>query len=153
VPRSTPTSTHPGIGQCGDNALDVTAADQQGAMGHSSVLLRFRNRLGVACTVFGYPGADAVSSSGAVLAHATRTLNGFAGGAPAITTVTVAPGGTVSAALEWMNFNPVTTRSCATSAAIDVTPANTAHTVRLPVHVTVCELQIHPTVAGTSGNA
>lgn len=146
-------TTHSGIGQCGDNALDVSAADEQGATGHSSVVLRFHNTLSVPCTIFGYPGADAVTSTGAVLAHATRTLNGFAGGTHAITTVTVPAGGTVSALLEWMNFNPTTSGSCAQSAAIEVTPANTAHTVRLPVQVTVCVLQIHPTVGGTSGDA
>ena len=138
---------------CGDTALTVAAGGQQGATGHSSIVLLFTNRLPIACTVHGYPGLDALSSSGAVLAHATRTMSGFAGGAHAIAVLTVAPGQTVSALAEWLNFNPVTSGPCTTSASIAVTPANTADTVPLPVHVTVCGLQIHPTVAGSSGSA
>jgi hypothetical protein len=137
---------------CGDTAFDVSAGSEQGATGHSSVVLRFRNRLPQTCTVQGYPGLDAVTSTGAVLAHATRTLNGFAGGTHSITAITVAPGQTVSALVEWMNFNPVTSGSCPTSATIMVTPANTTATASLPVQVTSCVLQVHPTVAGTSGD-
>lgn len=137
---------------CGDTAFDVSASSEQGATGHSSVVLRFRNRLPQTCTVQGYPGLDAVTSTGAVLAHATRTLNGFAGGAHSITAINVAPGQTVSALAEWMNFNPVTSGSCPTSATIMVTPANTTATASLPVQVTSCVLQVHPTVAGTTGD-
>jgi hypothetical protein len=138
---------------CRDTAFDVSAGDQQGATGHSSIVLRFRNRLPQPCAIQGYPGLDAVTSTGAVLAHAARTLNGFAGGAHTVSLLTVASGQTASALAEWMNFDPATSGPCPTSASIMVTPANTSNTVSLPVHVTVCGLQIHPTVAGTSGNA
>ena len=141
------------VTQCGDTALSVAAGGQQGATGHSSIVLLFTNRLPIGCTVRGYPGLDALSPSGAVLAHATRTMSGFAGGAHGIATLTVAPGQTVSALAEWLNFNPATSGPCTTSASIAVTPANTADTVPLPVHVTVCGLQIHPTVPGSSGSS
>ena len=140
------------VTQCADTALTVAAGGQQGATGHSSVVLLFTNRLPIACTIRGYPGLDALSSSGGVLAHATRTMSGFAGGAHAIASLTVAPGQTVSALAEWLNFNPATSGPCTTSASVAVTPANTADTVPLPLHVTVCGLQIHPTVAGSSGS-
>ena len=139
------------VAQCADTALTVAAGGQQGATGHSSIVLLFTNRLPIACTIRGYPGLDALSSSGGVLAHATRTMSGFAGGAHAIDSLTVAPGQTVSALAEWLNFNPATSGPCTTSASVAVTPANTADTVPLPLHVTVCGLQIHPTVAGSSG--
>jgi hypothetical protein len=149
---ASPSTGSGGVPTCSDASFDVSAANQEGATGHSRIVLLFRNRSTQPCTVHGYPGVDAVTSSGAILAHATRTLNGFGGGAHTVATLTVAPGATVSAVLEWLNFNPATSGSCATSAAIDVTPANTAHTVRLPVQVTVCSLQVHPTVAGSTGN-
>jgi hypothetical protein len=137
---------------CGDTAFTVSAGNQLGATGHSSIVLRFRNQLPQPCTVRGYPGLDAVSASGTVLAHATRTLSGFAGGAHSVSTLTVGAGQTVSALAEWMNFNPSTSGACPTSTWIVVTPANTTYSHYLPVHVTACRLQIHPTVSGTTGD-
>jgi hypothetical protein len=138
---------------CGDTAFTVTAGGEQGATGHGSLVLRFQSQLPQPCTVQGYPGLDAVTSSGTVLAHAARTLNGFAGGAHASVTLTVAPGQTVSALVEWMNFDPATAGPCPLSDSILVTPANTTATVALPARIDTCELQVHPTVAGTTGDA
>jgi hypothetical protein len=45
------------------------------------------------------------------------------------------------------NFNPVTSGTCTFSKSVATT-----HTVHLPVSVSVCRLQVHPTVAGTSGS-
>lgn len=136
---------------CGDTSFTVTTSGQQGAAGHGSLNLEFTNRLPQACTIQGYPGLDAVNASGAVLAHATRTLAGYTGGAHSIKTLTVLPGKTVSARVEWMNFNPATTGACTFSDKIEVTPANTTNTFELAAKVSICELQIHPTVAGDSG--
>ena len=151
---SAPSSSPPGaIPACGDTAFAVSNTPTDSATGHSTFVILFRNKLAHSCTVFGYPGLDAVSASGATLAHATRTLTGFAGGATSIRTITVAPGGTASARVEWTNFNTTTGGDCAVSDHVLVTPANTADTVSLAVSVTVCNLQVHPTVPGTSGNS
>lgn len=136
---------------CGNTSLAVTHTPVQGATGHGSFVLLFRNVSHSTCTLYGYPGLDALNSTGHVLAHAQRTLHGFAGGASAVTTVSVTPGGFASATVEWLNFNPVTTGACTFSAAVATTPANTTHTVHLKVSVSICRLQVHPTVAGTSG--
>ena len=87
-----------------------------------------------------------------MLAHAQRTMRGFAGGVHTEKTVTVTPGHYASATVEWMNFNPVTSGACTFSKSVATTPANTTHTVHLTVSVSVCQLQVHPTVLGTSGN-
>ncbi|MEO6885766.1 MAG: DUF4232 domain-containing protein [Jatrophihabitantaceae bacterium] len=137
---------------CGDTAFTTTATQPNGATGHGSIVLEFKNRLPQACTIHGYPGVDAVDASGHTLAHATRTLNGFTGGAHSIPTLTVAPGQTASANVEWVNFDPKTSGACTMSHGIEVTPADTSNTVELSSQVFVCGLQVHPTVAGTSGN-
>ena len=139
------------IKPCGDTAFTTSASNQQGAAGHGSLDLVFVNRLPQACTIVGYPGVDAVNASGGVLAHAKRTLNGYSGGAKAIKTLTVQPGQTVSARVEWLNFDPTTAGACTFSKMIEVTPANTTNTAELPAQVSVCGLQVHPTVAGDSG--
>ncbi len=137
---------------CGNTSLAVTHTPSQGATGHGSLVLLFHNSSHATCTLYGYPGFDALNRAGQAIAHARRTLHGFAGGATAVRTVTLAPGAFASAVAEWMNFNPVTSGPCAFSTAIAVTPANTSHTVRFGQSVSACSLQIHPTVAGTSGN-
>jgi hypothetical protein len=140
---------------CGDTALVVSApGGSNSGAGHSAVVLLFHNRLPQPCTVYGYPGVDALTASGGPLAHATRTLSGYAGGATSVATITVGADQSASATLEWDLFNTVTSGTCAQSASIAVTPANTTTTTTgLPVHVTVCGLQIHPTVAGTTGRS
>lgn len=137
---------------CGNNSLAVTHTASQGAVGHSNMIIKFRNVGYSPCSLYGYPGFDALGSYGAVMKHAKRTVHGFTGGAGALNTVVLAPGKYASADVEWMNFNPVTSGACDYSSSIAITPANTSDTHNFPVSVSVCELQIHPTVAGKSGN-
>lgn len=138
---------------CGNAALAVRASAEQGATGHANFVLLFRNRTTQTCTLFGYPGLDALNAKGKVIAHAKRTLHGFTGGSThGIQTVVVHPGHFASADVEWLNFNPVTGGTCTFSHSVAATPANTSHTVRLPRSVSVCGLQVHPTVAGKTGN-
>lgn len=137
---------------CGNASLAVTRAPSVFAGGHAAFDLLFRNVSASSCTLYGYPGLDALNSQNQVLAHATRTLSGYMGGPGAIHLVTVAPGHFASARVEWLNHNPVNGNACTYSAKVATTPANTTHTVRLPVSVSICVLQVHPTVAGTNGN-
>lgn len=136
---------------CGDDALAVTATPSQGATGHANFVLEFRNVSGVKCTLRGYPGLDAIGKQGHLLKHAKRTLNGFTGGVHHIHTVLVRPGKFASADVEWTNFGPHG-GSCKGSLSVNATPANTGYTVHLAEHVMLCGLQVHPTVAGKSGN-
>jgi hypothetical protein len=136
---------------CGDAALAVTATRSQGATGHSNFVLEFRNISGVRCTLRGYPGLDAIGKKGHLLKHAKRSLNGFTGGTPHIRTVLIRPGRFASADVEWMNFGPHGT-NCKGSLSVNATPANTSYTVHLAKQVTLCNLQVHPTVAGKTGN-
>ena len=136
---------------CGNSSLAVSHTPVEGATGHSAFVLLFKNVSRVTCTLRGYPGLDALSAHGHVLAHAHRTRVGFAGGAHVKRTVAIKPGHYASATVEWLNFNPVTTGDCRFSRSIATTPPHTTHTVRLRVSVSVCGLLIHPTVAGRSG--
>lgn len=137
---------------CTNAALAVSHSSSQSGLGHSSFVLLFKNTSSSTCTLYGYPGLDALNASGHILAHATRTLNGYMGGAHAVRTITVRPGHYASATSEWWNFNPVNNGACTFSRSVATTPPNTARNVRLGVPVSICRLQIHPTVAGTSGS-
>lgn len=149
-----PTSAFATAPACGNASLAVSATGEQGATGHGNFVLLFRNKTTHACTLYGYPGLDALSGSGTVLAHARRTLIGFTGGSSdGLQTIVVRPGRYASADVEWLNFNPSTGGSCRFSHTVAATPANTSHTVHLARSVSVCRLQVHPTVAGRTGNS
>jgi len=138
---------------CGNASLVVSASQDDSGMGHGSFVLRFRNKTTHACTLFGYPGLDALNASGGVMKHARRTLNGYAGGTThGLQTIRVAPGRYASASVEWHNFNFSTGGSCRFSHSVAATPPNTSHTVQLARSVSVCGLLVHPTVSGRSGS-
>lgn len=134
--------------RCGNGSLAVTRTYVDSGAGHSWMALIYRNTTSHSCTVFGYPGLDAIGSEGHVLAHAARSLSGYGGGGR-LGTVTIRPNGYASAGVEWLNFNGRTSGSCRFSAAVNTIVANTTRVHRLSVSVSVCKLQVHPTVGGT----
>lgn len=140
------------VPSCMGTSLRITHTHTLGATGHGNLVLRFRNISRATCSLRGYPGFDALRANGTVLAHARRTLNGFTGGAHAVRTIVLRPNRVASADVEWMNFNPRTSGSCRFSHSIATTPANTFRTVHFRVSVSKCSLQVHPTVAGGTGN-
>jgi hypothetical protein len=128
---------------CTSSSLAVTATFTDGAAGHSYAAVIFRNTGPVACTLRGYPGIAALNSVGGVIGHA-----GHASGYP-VYTITVPVQGFASSLMSWMNFNPVTSGPCTWSHSIAATPEGTTHSTRLPVSVSICNLTVRPTVAGT----
>jgi hypothetical protein len=136
------------VSRCGNASLAVTRTYVDSGAGHSWMRLIYRNVTTRTCTVSGYPGLDAVGPKGHVLAHAERTTAGYGGGGH-VGSVRVRPGRYASAGVEWLNFNAATGGSCRHAAAVKTIVANTDRVHRLPVAVTVCGLQVHPTVAGT----
>jgi hypothetical protein len=92
--------------------------------GHGALVLLFQNTSASSCLLYGYPGLDALRPFGRAIASAT---------------------------VEWLNFDPPTTGSCEFSAKIGVTAPNTTRIVRMPGEVSGCQLQVHATVAGSSG--
>jgi Protein of unknown function (DUF4232) len=141
-----------GVGNaCGNGSIRVSNTTTQGATGHGSFVLLFKNVGAVGCTLTGYPSVDAVNGTGQVLAHAQQTLSGFMGGAASVGTVSLAPGGFASATVEWLNFNRQTSGDCTFSTAVTAAPPGIGTRVHLSVSASICELQVHPTVLGTSG--
>jgi hypothetical protein len=138
--------------RCGDADIAVTATGSQGAAGHSSFVLEFDNISGVRCTLRGYPGLDAIGKQGHVLAHAQRRLHGITGGASKIRTILVKPGHFASANVGWANA-AADGGDCTFSHSVNATPAGTGYTVHLAKSVSICDLEVHPTVAGTSGQS
>lgn len=139
---------------CGNTSLDYGASASEGAAGTSSFVLLYRNHTSATCTLRGYPGLDAMSSASRVIAHATRAVSGSAGGAGhGVQTITIPAHGYASAVVEWKNFNPATSGSCRFSAGINTIAPNTTKLVKFHKSVSICQLQVHPTVLGWTGRA
>jgi hypothetical protein len=107
------------------------------------------------CEIFGYPGVDLVTASGATVVHLTRTLRGMAGGEPAGVTapqdVVLTPGASASALAEASDVPQDGIASCGSYSLLITVPnqyvSNGGGTSMLPR----CAAEIHPVVAGTSG--
>ena len=144
-----------GTTACSGAQLHVTTADGGAAAGHLSMVLLFANTGSAPCVLDGYPGAALSGSGGSTLLNAQRTLSGYTGGAHAVAVVTVAPGATASALLEWSDV-PTGNNGCpgTGASALLVTPPNTTATTSLaPINEVCSGFEIHPVVPGASGRS
>lgn len=135
-------------------------AGQSGAgLGHVALPLLFTNDGTATCTLSGYPGVAALDSSGAQVAQAQRTPQGYLGGLEGysggpLPVVSLAPGQTASAMVEGTDNPAGTATSCVTYAALLVTAPDTTTSVRVDSALPGCSaLEVHPVVEGTSGRA
>jgi len=128
----------------------VTDNPEGAAAGHNSVVLTFTNSSTRTCVLYGYPGADALNSSGKVVQHATRRLTGYIGGTySGLTNVTLHPGQVASTILEGDVGDG--TATCTSGVSIVVTAPNLFHSTPLAKAPYVCNFTIHPVVAGSTG--
>jgi Protein of unknown function (DUF4232) len=145
-----------GTASCTGSELSLKINPGGSGMGHTGSVLVFTNTGSTACTLYGYPGAD-VTENGTYnfspRMNATRVS-----GSMSVKTVTLAPGSSASAMLEW-GVNP--TGGGSANAAncpgmdggyLEVTPPNTTDTIKSDPPLNMCtDLQVFPVVAGTTG--
>jgi len=140
---------------CDAAQLQVTEGNVYGALDHSAVPVRFTNRSGQLCRIFGYPGVAGLSPSGIQVLQAQRSLRGYMGGLAAGNDappdIPLAPGETATALVEGLNGANVG-QSCPKLSGLLVTPPDTSHSTRVPEAPGDCGgLQVHPVVFGDSG--
>jgi hypothetical protein len=164
VTRSTAPATTGGVAAraagagCSAGQITLSVAPGGVGLGHVGVVLRFRNTSASGCTLTGYPGATLVTSAG-LLVRARRTRAGYLGGVAsstrALPVLRLAPGATASALLEGLDADVTHGgRPCPRYAHLLVTAPNQRLTVRLPSPLRrVCQPEVHPVVAGSSGRA
>lgn len=158
-PISAPATS--GTPACGNKDLKLTIGATSAGMGHDDLSLIYTDIAGHACTLQGYPGAAVVDGSHLVL-NAVRELNGYIGDMQQLGSaprVTLEPGRTASAVLEWTVDNGQTCYAKG-QGSIEVTAPNTTFTVTVPFiypytvghGAMICSgFEIHPVVAGTIG--
>ncbi|HEY2166321.1 MAG TPA: DUF4232 domain-containing protein [Jatrophihabitantaceae bacterium] len=107
------------------------------------------------CEIIGYPGVDLVTTSGATVAHLTRTLRGMAGGEPAGVTapraVVLAPGASASALAEASDVPQGGITNCGEYDLLITVPNQFVSVGGGTAMLPRCEAQIHPVVPGTTG--
>lgn len=159
APRCTTSTAAASVASCSADQLTVTTGPWEGAGGHGGFPLLFTNRSTTSCTLVGYPGAAVLNSAGQQVMQAVRTPSGYEGGlSPGTTTspvITVPPGQTAAARLEWIE-NPQAPQqtSCPSYGSVIVTPPNTYRSTELhaPSPIYLCTgLEIHPVLLGTTG--
>jgi hypothetical protein len=147
-----------GASSCTGSRLFLKIDAGSSGMGHTGSVLVFTNTGSNTCTLYGYPGAD-VTDNGqynwAPYMNATRVSGGVT-----VRTVSLSPGSSASAMLEW-DVNPksgagdtANAANCAGMAGgyLEITPPNTTVTNRSEPPENMCtDLQIFPVVAGTTG--
>lgn len=110
---------------------------------------------GPPCTLSGYPDVRAVDSSYRLLVAAAHTPNGFFGGLPTGTTtpptVTLTAGQTASALVEWAAAAYTPTSTCHRNGLISLTLGGAGATYG-PTIGQLCDLVVHPIVAGDTGS-
>ena len=136
--------------------IRVIPGTAQGAAGHVALVLVFNNVSHTStCELFGYPGVDLVTGSGATVAHLTRTLRGMAGGEPAGVSapqaVILAPGASASALAEASNVPQGGIADCGSFSLLITVPNQYVSVPGGTAMLPKCDAQIHPVVAGTTG--
>lgn len=148
-------STHAATPMCLSD-IRVIPQESQGAAGHIALVLLFNNvSTTTTCEILGYPGVDLVTPSGATVVHLRRTLRGYAGGEPAGVTaprpVILAPGQSASAMAEASDVPQGGITDCGSFALLITVPNQFASVSGGTAMLPRCDAQIHPVVAGTTG--
>ena len=136
--------------------IRVIPGTVQSAAGHRTLVLVFNNvSTTTTCEIFGYPGVDLTTASGATVAHLTRTLRGMAGGEPVGVTaphgVVLAPGASASALAEASNVPQGGITDCGSYSLLITVPNQYVSVPGGTSMLPRCAAEIHPVVPGTSG--
>jgi hypothetical protein len=140
---------------CTGAQLSVKETSPDASLGHRAYVFVFTNKGAATCTLHGYPGASVTDTTGKVVADAQRTLVGYESGPTTITTVTLAPGASASAVVEWDAAADAGAVCPGTKGGhLLVTPPNTTVSTGFALPNDLCsDFQVHPVLPGTSGRA
>ena len=144
------TTTAQEAANCLGTQLSITGT-QGVATGHIIWRVTFRNRSDDACNLSGYPTATAVDSPGKVLAVATPTPQGFAGGIGTSThppIVTLTPQAISTATIEALDAPASPTSTCVSFAELLVSAPGTSQQQQIIGGLSCSPLQLHPVLPG-----
>ncbi|HEX7107511.1 MAG TPA: DUF4232 domain-containing protein [Acidothermaceae bacterium] len=154
-----PAAPASGVAPCKDGQVVVsvlrTPWTGEAGLSHEGVLLRFAPFDTSACTLYGYPGVAGLDVNGKQVLQATRTPNGYLGGVqggkPGTVTITSL---TPASALVEGDAAHAAGTTCPPLLALLVTPPGLHTSQQVEAAPPACGgLQVHPVVAGVTGDA
>ena len=148
-PASTRTT---GPAGCTTSQLTIAIAGIDGGLGHAGSVVLFANT-GNVCTLRGYPGLDATDANGKVVVSAKRTQNGYLGGPTGLPQVVLQTNEVASALFEGLSGPLEGGPPCPAYVTLVITPPNETDSVQIPSIYSLCYLEIHPVVLGSTGGA
>jgi hypothetical protein len=122
--------------RCAPSQLRLTVVSHQGATGHLAAVFAFTNSSSTPCHLFGYPGAQMVSSAGGALKTVVIRGGGFfPDSARRPSTVVIQPGSSARFSFEWTDANEFggSPASCPRADRLHVTPPNDYSTISVSV--------------------
>ncbi len=141
---------------CQVNQLSLSLFGSSGAAGTLESTFVFRNTSGGSCALYGFPGAQMLSSAGAVLATQTTVRGGtypFTNFAPSH--VTLAPGTTAFFNVGYSDVPTGSETTCPMAGELEVTPPNDFSQLTIAFAATVCNqgrLTVSPVFGAGSPN-
>ena len=149
-PKTSSSASH-----CLYRQLRITTGQADGATGHLSFRVHFTNHSHKTCTLYGYPGVEALNSHGRPNMEAKRTKDGFMGGVGPghkIQTATLAHGQVATAIVEGTDVPTGNKKSCPQAVAFRITPPNDGIAKLVERTMPECSrIQVHPVVKGRTG--
>jgi len=127
-------ATSSSTGACATSALKVTLGPANGTAGTTFYPLKFVNTSKTSCTLTGYPGVSAVTSSGKQIGNSASRVNAK------FKTVTLAPGKQQSSSVGIVDTGNFSPSACApvTAAALKIIPPNQGQSLTIKKKFSTC---------------
>lgn len=109
--------------RCYTNQLAISPGASSGATGHLAIMFKVHSKVHVACTMYGYPGAQLLDSRRHNLPTHVFRGTGYIIGNPRPSVVVLKAGATAYFAMEWEHI-PSGNQRCPTAPYIRITPPN-----------------------------
>jgi hypothetical protein len=119
---------------CATSALKVSLGPANGTAGTTFYPLKFVNKSNTSCTLRGYPGVSAVTSSGKQIGNPASPVNST------FRTVTLAPGKQQSSSIGIVDTGNFSASTCApvTAAGLKIFPPNQKQSVTIKKKFSTC---------------
>lgn len=124
--------------RCHPAGLTLELAGSDAGAGNVVATFRFRNELAVACTFYGYVGAQLLAADRQPLPTRVVRGSGFLAREPGPTLVRVPPGGTAGFHAHWGQVEVGGETSCPVASALAVIPPDEYAPLVVPVTIRAC---------------
>lgn len=137
--QASSSATEPIITRCHADNLAVSLVSSNGAAGHIYGTYQLANKGNIACTLYGFIGAQMYDAQGQKIPTNVVRNGGPMNNQPGPSTVTLAPGAGAPFDLVYTDVPTGNETSCPKAAALDITPPNTTQQLEVPTSMMPCD--------------